>query len=270
MRDLLSLVEKQDVDRITKVHFPIYTKIDMFDIEIAGLLKFANPKIKICFYEDEIFGVNCGDNEIVISEDESSKTLSCIAHTALLLYLPYEYLPDCSFSKDFEERRYLEPVKNNDEYKERFIKKVNKKVEHLCQWVEKRINDLAYCQSFPSFIQAYLWHYWKDINWENLAKNHIIPDLIIEILCNTIEREKTEEDEFRIKEFLQAILHYGVINEKTQKELTNLVYSTFEDDETINYYLSAFHNKMDTKMVIRCKENCFGCTYDLRRYELRR
>lgn len=50
----------------------------------------------------------------------------------------------------------------------------------------------------------------------------------------------------------------------------NLVYSTFKDEATINYYLSAFHSKMDSKMVIRCKENCFGCTYDLRRYELRR
>ena len=268
MRDLLSLVEKQDVDRVTKVYFPTCTKVDAFYVEVAGLLKFANPKIEICFYDDVDELDYIEKDEIYISEDEYPELLSCVAHTALLLYLPSEYLPGCHF-KDFEEKRFTEPMENKQYMMSYFKKKVDEKVEDLCQWVEHRIDDMVYCQPFPSYVQAYLLHHWRTIDWEKLAKNHIIPKIILITLCEVIKREKTEKDKDIINNFLQAILHYGVIDEKTQKELMNLVYSTFKDEVAINYY-SAFHSKMDTKMVIRCKENCFGCTYDLRRYELRR
>ena len=52
MRDLLSLVERQDIYFIKKVFFPLQRKVDIFDVETAGLLKFANPNIEICFYSD--------------------------------------------------------------------------------------------------------------------------------------------------------------------------------------------------------------------------
>ena len=270
MRDLFSLIEKQDVDRITKVYFPTCTKVDAFYIEVAGLLKFANPKIEICFYDDVDELDYIKKDEIYISEDEYPELLSCVAHTALLLYLPSEYLPACSISIDFKEKRFTEPMENKQYMMSYFKKKVDEKAEDLGQWVERRIDDMVYCQPFPSYVQAYLWHHWRTIDWEKIAKNHIIPKMILITLCEVIKREKTEKDKDIINNFLNAIRHYGIIDEETYIKIKDLIYDTFSDDNTLNYFLSTFQSKMDSKMVIRCRENCFGCTYDLNKYELRR
>lgn len=271
MRDLFSLVEKQDVDRITKVYFPTCTKVDAFYVEVAGLLKFANPKIEICFYDDDDELDYIKKDEIYISEDEYPELLSCVAHTALLLYLPSEYLPACSCSKDyFKEKRLTEPMENKQYMMKYFMEKVDEKAEDLCKWVERRIDDMVYCQPFPVYAQAYLWHHWRTIDWEKLAKNHIISKITMITLCEVIKREKTDKDEEIISNFLKAICRYGIIDKEIDNKITDLIYDTFSDNNTLEYFLNGFQSKMNDKMVIRCRENCFGCTYDLNKYELRR
>ena len=150
MRDLLSLVERQDICFIKKIFFPLQRKVDIFDVETAGLLKFANPNIEICFYNDiDILEDSDEFNEfysesIVIDNDETSSVENSFATIAAVLqFIPPQYTSDY-FNKGYqyrfgffpgmmvpENKEILISTSSDEEYKKKFMDHLEEKVKLL-------------------------------------------------------------------------------------------------------------------------------------------
>ena len=157
MRDLLSLVERQDICFIKKIFFPLQRKVDIFDVEIAGLLKFANPNIEICFYNDiDILEDSDEFNEfylesIVIDNNETSSVENSFTTIAAVLqFIPPQYTSDY-FNKGYQypfgffpgmmvpaNKKILISTSSDEEYK----KKRFGELEQLMDFVNKNKEEL--------------------------------------------------------------------------------------------------------------------------------
>ena len=277
MRDLLSLVERQDIYFIEKVFFPLQRKVDIFDVETAGLLKFANPNIEICFYSDIDTLENSDEFKnrskeiIVIGDDEiSSVERSFTAMAAVLGYLPPQYVPEyydpsrtdsCKpfYGDEVYHKRKLIPTSSDEEYKEKFMNCLKTKVKLLEHFMECSINSMVYCQSPPIYIILYLHTHWRSIDWGNYLNHHKIEFYTMGVICDGILFfPKKEGDEQLIEKFIIANIDYSNIDEPILSDLTRLMDEFFTEEKKKKYHKLLINKLSSKKSIKQCEENCIS------------
>lgn len=269
MRDLLSLVERQDICFIKKIFFPLQRKVDIFDVETAGLLKFANPNIEICFYNDIDILENSDEfdefylESIVIDNNETSSVENSFTTIAAVLqFIPPQYTSDY-FNKGYQypfgffpgmivpaNKEILISTSSDEEYKKKFMDHLEEKVKLLEHFMECSINHMVYNQSPPLYIELYLRLHWRSIDWENFLKHHKIEFYVLRDICDAILFfMNKEEDEQLIEKFIVANIDYGFIDKKILFNLTRLMNEVFTEEKKNKYY-KLLINKLSSNKVI--------------------
>lgn len=276
MRDLLSLVERQDICFIKKIFFPLQRKVDIFDVETAGLLKFANPNIEICFYNDIDILENSDEfNEfysesIVIDNDETSSVENSFTTIAAVLqFIPPQYTSDY-FNKGYQypfgffpgmvvpaNKEILISTSSDEEYKKKFMDHLEAKVKLLEHFMECSINHMVYNQSPPLYIELYLRLHWRSIDWVNFLKHHKIEFYVLRDICDAILFfMNKEEDEQLIEKFIVANIDYGFIDKKNLSNLTRLMNEVFTEEKKTKYHKLLINKLSSKKLINQCEEKC--------------